>query len=265
MNLYTGKTALVTGVSAGIGAAFARGCAQRGMHLILVARSENTLRALADSLQQQHGVKVEVIVADLGQEHAAKQVYAAVQERGLRVDMLINNAGISTNGAFDTISADKSHQQVMLNVTALVDLTHAFLPAMVAARAGAIINVASTAAFFPIAQQAVYGASKAFVLSFSEALWAENRSRGVRVLALCPGATDTEFFAAMGRDTTAPKQSAQSVVEVGLTALERGRNYVIPGAGNFFQGAVLPRLLPRAIIARLVARVVKNFWQPVKA
>ena len=210
MNYYRDKTALVTGASTGIGAEFARALARRGADLILVARNEAKLRALDAELTEKHGIRARVIVQDLSEENAASKVYDAVETLGLRVDILINNAGFSTQGKLETVDAARDQAQAMLNVVAVVDLTHAFLPAMVARQSGAIINVASTAAFVPLPGQAVYGASKAFVLSFSEALWAENRARGVRVLALCPGATDTDFFEAMGKGKLRPAKIRRS-------------------------------------------------------
>src|SRR5437667_3356643 len=162
---YAGKTALITGASSGIGEAFAHILAARGMNLVLVARSADKLRALAQELSEQHGIRAEVVPADLCREGAAQEVYRRTQELGVPVD-----------------------------------LTHAFLPAMGERKAGGVINVASIAAFQPLPYQAVYGASKAFVLSFSLALWAEYRKLGVRVVALCPGPTATTVFTILGSD-----------------------------------------------------------------
>ncbi len=198
MFAYRGKTALVTGASAGIGAEFARALAARGSDVILVARSQERLRALADELARDFGVRAEVIAADLTRADAARDLYAEAEVRGLTVDLLINNAGFGTHGPFETLAPARDHAEVMLNVAAVVDLTHLFLPAMLKRGDGAVINVASTASFQPVPYMAVYGATKAFVLSFSEALWAECRGRGVRVLALCPGTTATEFFDVVG-------------------------------------------------------------------
>lgn len=258
MYTYRGKTALVTGASSGIGAVFARELAQRGMHVVLVARSEDKLQTLATELQQRYGVRADVIVADLSREYAAQPVYDATQQRNLPIDLLVNNAGFATNGHFETLAAARDHDQIMVNVAALVDLTHAYLPAMLARGNGAIINVASTVAFQPVPYMAVYGASKAFVLSFSEALWAEYRQRGLRVLALCPGATDTGFFDVVGSDEIALGQKAtpEAVVAQGLRALERGRSYAIPGWSNYLL-ANLPRFTPRTITARIAARFAR--------
>jgi uncharacterized protein len=249
---YVGKTALITGASSGIGESFAHELASRKMNLVLVARSEDKLQALATQLRDRYSISVEVITADLSREGAGLRVYEQVQARQLNVYMLVNNAGFSTHGAFESISPDKDHQQVMLNVVSVIDLTHAFIPGMLAKGEGSIINIGSTTSFYPLPRQAVYAATKAFVLSFSEALWIEYRNRGIKVLALCPGATNTDFFNAMGRDVVAGKHSPQKVVRVGLSALEHDRHYVIPGFRNSFESNILPRLLPRAAIATLV-------------
>lgn len=258
---YAGKTALVTGASSGIGEAFAAALAKGGMNLALVARSEGKLKELAERLERSHGVRVAVIAADLGRAGAAEEIRAETKRRGLEIDLLVNNAGFSTNGAFETIAADQDHQQVMVNVAAVVALTHAYIPDMLARGQGVVINVASTTSFYPLAQQAVYAASKAFVLSFSEALWAEYRSRGIKVFALCPGATETPFFEAMGRDIKSKKHTPEAVVAAALAGLAADRHYVIPGLRNRFESGVLPRLLPRSIVARMVDTISRRLYK----
>jgi short-subunit dehydrogenase len=255
---YTGKTALITGASSGIGEAFAPILAARGMNLVLVARSEDKLRARAQALSEQYGIRADVVPADLCRAGAAQEVYRRTQELGVPVDLLVNNAGFGTYGGFDTLAPEREHEEIMLNVTALVDLAHAFVPAMAERKAGGIINVASIAAFQPLPYHAVYGASKAFVLSFSLALWAEYRTRGVRVVALCPGPTATNFFTAleapempvMGRMHT-----PEAVVMAGLRALEQGRPYAVEGRRNAF-GAQLTHMTPLALTTRVFARVM---------
>lgn len=264
MNIYTNRTALITGASSGIGEEFAQVLASNGMNLVLVARSEDKLRSLASEITARYGVRVEVVVADLSRENAALEVRRAVEERAVKVDWLINNAGFTTQGHFENIAMEQDHEQAMLNVVAVVDLTHAFLPDIVA-RQGAIINVASTTSFYPLAYQAVYGASKAFVLSLSEALWAEYRDRGVRVLALCPGLTSTKFKAAQESDTKARSQTPQQVVAAGLRALERGQHYTISGAVNYWETTLVTRLLPRAALARFVETQSAKFWSASNA
>src|SRR6266567_5405950 len=162
MFTYQGKTALITGASSGIGRAFACALAERGMSVVLVARSEERLRALAIELSERHKVRAEVITADLSQEGAIQQIQLEVQRRDLVIDLLVNNAGFAANGFFETLSTETDHQQVMVDVTAVVDLAHAFTPALLERSPGAaIINVASTAGFQPLPYMAVYGASKA--------------------------------------------------------------------------------------------------------
>ncbi len=255
---YQGKTALITGASAGIGAEFARALAARGANVILVARSEDRLRALADELARDHGVRADVIATDLTRPGAARDIRAAVDARGLAVDVLVNNAGFGTHAPFETLAPERDGAEVALNVTAVVDLTHLFLPAMLAKGDGAVVNVASLAAFQPLPYMAVYGATKAFVLSFSEALWAECRGRGVRVLALCPGATATEFFDVVGTDAgvRGAKRTPAQVVATGLRGLERGRSYAVDGLANYL-AAQASRVLPRGLVARLMERVTR--------
>jgi len=254
MTLYTGKTALITGASSGIGATFARTLAAQGTHLILVARSEEKLRDLATTLATLHNIRAEVLTADLSRSEAGQELFAATELLDLPVDILINNAGFATYGSFDSLSAEQEQQEIMLNVAAVVDLTHRFLPAMLARRSGSIINIASTAAFQPVPYMAVYGASKAFVLSFSEALWAEYRSKGIRVLALCPGPTSTNFFNAVGTEDAGlgSKETPEKVVQVALQALERGRPSVISGRQNALMANSV-RFAPRGMVARMGA------------
>jgi short-subunit dehydrogenase len=256
---YAGKTALITGASTGIGEAFAHILAALGMNLVLVARSEDKLRALAQALSEQHGIRAGVVPADLSHEGAAQEVYRQTQALGIAVDLLVNNAGLGTYGGFDTLAPEREHEGLMLNVTALVDLAHAFVPAMVERKAGGVINVSSMAAFQPMPYQAVYGATKAFVLSFSLALWAEYRKRGVRVVALCPGPTATNFFTVLGA-AEVPKMGSlhtpEAVVMAGLRALEQGRPYVVEGRRNAF-GVQLTHMTPLALTARVFARVMR--------
>jgi uncharacterized protein len=257
MFAYQGKTALITGASSGIGRAFARALAERGMSVLLVARSLERLRALATELSQRYGVQAEVIPADLSLPGAARQIQQEVERRDLLVDLLVNNAGFGLDGFFEILSPERDHQQVMVDVAAVVDLTHAFVPLMLERPEGAaIINVASTAGFQPVPYMAVYAASKAFVLSFSQALAEEYRARGLRILALCPGATETPFFDVAGEAASiGRRRTSEQVVATGLHALERGRNVVIDGYSNALL-AQLPRFFPRRLVARLAGQMV---------
>jgi short-subunit dehydrogenase len=261
MDLYTGKTALITGASSGIGAAFAKALAAKGSDLILVARSEEKLNALAHQLANQHSIRAETIVADLSSVGVAHAVFEETQRRGLNVDILINNAGFGIHGPFETLDAEREQQEIRLNVAALVDLTHAFVPLMVARHQGAIINVASLAAFQPIPYMAVYAATKAFVLSFSEALWGEYQGKGIRVLVVSPGETATDFFQELGNGYDAPLGNAETpeqVVQVTLQALEQGRPSVVSGKQNALNVllANVSRLFPRGLAVRLTMQFI---------
>jgi short-subunit dehydrogenase len=256
--LSPGHRALITGASGGIGESFARLLAARGVDLVLVARSEGKLRALATELSAAHGIRAEVLATDLSRPDAPRQLHAACEARGLPVDLLINNAGFGSLGPFDANPFEREHEQVMLNVTALMDLTHLFLPAMLARGTGGIINVASIAGYQPVPYMAVYAATKAFVLSFTEALWGETRERGVRVLALCPGPVETGFFDVVGtRDAAVGIMATpEDVAAAGLRGLEQGRASVIPGWRNRIQSS-LPRIFSRAFTVRVAARMMK--------
>jgi uncharacterized protein len=252
---YRGQTALITGASSGIGEIFATELAKRGMNVILLARSEEKLRTLAADIQERYGIRTEVIVADLSQENITSNIVNAVQQMQLTVDLLVNNAGFLNYGLFEQIKPEEDQAQIMVNVLALVNLTHAFIPPMLAKGQGAIINLSSSGAFQPMPYMAVYGAAKAFVLSFSEALWSEYRHRGVRVLALCPGPTATGALVEVfdnGRATPPRK-----VVLIALKALEANKNYVIPGLNNYFLANIVPRLLPRSTVVQILNRMVR--------
>jgi short-subunit dehydrogenase len=255
---FQGRIALITGASSGIGAAFARALARRGADVVLVARREPELRRLAAALTAEHGVRAEVITADLSRAAGAAAVAEEARRRLGRVDILINNAGFATYGPFDRSDETRELEQVQLNVAAVVALTHACLPEMVARRDGVIINVSSTAGIQPVPYMAVYAASKAFVLSFSEALWAEQRRNGVRVVGLCPGATETPFFdvVAAPEASVGRREPAERVVERALAAVAGGRSTVISGVGNLLV-AQLARFLPRARVAQISERVMR--------
>jgi short-subunit dehydrogenase len=255
--VYQGKTALITGAASGIGEAFARELARRGMHLAVVGRSRDRLQALAEELVERHQTQVEIIVADLSLEGMASRIQSHVEGRGLQVHVLINSAGFGVHGHFETLDPQRDRQQVMVDVAAVVDLTHAFVPSMVVRGSGAIVNVASTAAFQPLPYMTVYGASKAFVLSFSEALAEEVRGRGVRVLALCPGATQTAFFGVAGEDASiGRRRTPQQVVSTGLQALETGQSVVVDGMINAVV-AQAPRFLPRPLVAWIAGQQLR--------
>lgn len=253
---FAGKTVVVTGGSMGIGAAFAEELARQRARVVLVARSEEKLRALSAEIAARHGVTVDVIAEDLARPGAAGRVLEAVRRLGLTVDVLVNNAGFGTYGPFASVALATQREEIDLNVGALVELTHVFLPDL-ERRQGGVIQVASTAAFQPVPYMAVYAASKAFVLSFSEALWAEYRGRGVRVLALCPGATDTPFFSRAGEGAAfGKKATAEDVVRVALRAFDANRSHVIHGAQNYVT-AVSNRWFTREFVTKMSARLMR--------
>jgi uncharacterized protein len=246
--------ALVTGASSGIGVAYARALHARGERLILVARRRDRLQALADELGG-----AAVIVVDLTAAGAAERLAAEVEARGLAVDVLINNAGVGHTARFHEEAPERIAGMIDLNIRALVALTRAFLPGMVARGHGRLVNVASNAAFQPVPFLTTYAATKAFVLSFTEGLAGELRGTGVTVQALCPGLTSTEFLEVAGTArgllvNRLPAMSAEDVVACSLRALDRGRLRVIAGLPNRLLARVqhfLPRSLVRAVAAEL--------------
>jgi uncharacterized protein len=256
------STALITGASFGIGAAFAEALAERGTNVVLVARSEDRLQQLADTLKTQHGVRADVIVQDLTKPDAAAAVFEAVKGLGIEIDLLINNAGFGDYGAFGDRPPQKQRDMIQLNIGALVDLTHHFLPPMQQRKSGGILNIASIAGFQPMPYLSVYAATKAFVLSFSEALWAENQDKGVHIMAVCPGPTESHFFEAAdfpktlasGGQSLAP---AAVVVKEALQALERKQpNVVTGGMGNQIV-ANASRFLPRPTLVNGIAQLFR--------
>lgn len=246
---FSGKTVLVTGASGGIGEAFARELSRRGARLVLVARSEAKLRALASELGNTH-----VIAQDLGAPGAAQRVFDAVSRLGVAVDVLVNNAGFGRYGRFGDLPLSEQRAEIDLNVVALVELTHLFMPT-IETRKGGVILVASVAGYFPTPYLGVYGATKAFVLSFGEALWAEYRDRGVRVLTLSPGQTETGFFARAGEGLQQQtKAKPEDVVMFGLAAFQRRTPSVVHGTRNAFL-LFLTRFFPRETLAKMSAQI----------
>ncbi|GAB4535031.1 MAG: SDR family oxidoreductase [Pleurocapsa sp.] len=255
-------TALITGASSGIGEAFARELAARKTDLVLVARSQDKLEKLATELEKQHQIKTEVIVQDLTETAAGKIVYDAVVAKGLIIDLLINNAGFGDYGNFCDRPLEKQIAMIQLNVTVLTELTGLFLSQMRERGKGEIINVSSIAGFQPLPYMSVYAATKAFVLNFTEALWAENKDSGVKILALCPGSTESEFPQraefpeSFGGGDKNGMVSAQEVVKEALKALEKNQsNLVTGGIGNQIVVNV-SRFVPREL---LVTSVEKQF------
>ncbi|MFN0123902.1 MAG: SDR family NAD(P)-dependent oxidoreductase [Blastocatellia bacterium] len=261
MSEWKNKTALITGASYGIGEAFARRLAADGAGLVITARSRDRLDKLAAQLRAAHGVNVMVIEADLAQPQAARQIFAATETAGLQVDLLINNAGFGLAGDFAAQPLPRLTEMIQVNVTALVELTHLYLPQMLARNDGAIVNLASTASFQAVPYFAVYAATKSFILIFSESLWGEVGDTNVRVLAVCPGATETHFQEVAGTTTRkfrANTETPEQVVGNSLRALARGRSHVVSGLVNRAQ-VELERLLPRDTTTRMAERLFRQF------
>jgi short-subunit dehydrogenase len=248
-------TALVTGASSGIGEAIARQLASRGHGLTLVARREERLRKLASDVAQKHGVRAEVIGADLGDQASRDRVEAEIAEMGLEVEVLVNNAGFGGTGDRDRLVA-----MVELNCVALLDLQERYLRPMVERRRGAVINIASTAAFQPLPGTATYAATKAFVLSLSEAVHEELRGTGVTLTAVCPGPVRTEFMEAAGIEAAEDQvpglfwMSADDVAKAAVDAAEKGKRAIVPGLLNR-AGAITGQHTPRTLVLPLAKRV----------
>ncbi|WP_425228584.1 SDR family NAD(P)-dependent oxidoreductase [Sphingomonas sp.] len=252
---------LITGASAGLGEGFARALAAQGVDLILTARRIDRLEALRAELDQKHGVAVHIVAADLADPAAPDKLVADIAAAGLIVDQLINNAGFGLRGGFADLDAGQQLGMIDLNCRALVALSRAVLPGMVERRGGGILNVASTAAFQPGPWMAVYYASKAFVLSFSEALHEEVKPHGVRVAALCPGPTRTEFADVAGMGDSALFKTfasdADAVVRDGLKALKANTAVKVSGAANMVMAESI-RLTPRGLARRIAGAMQKT-------
>ena len=258
MEPWRGKWALITGASAGIGLALAAQLAAGGANLILTARRRERLKTLAERLSEQHGVRIEVFPADLTLPVAPEQIFGFTEKQRIAVDLLINNAGFGTYGLFHTSDRTRQVEMVQVNVAAVVTLTHLYLPGMIERRGGDILIVSSTAAFQAVPYLSTYVATKAFDLLFAEALAEEVRHYGIRVCALCPGSTATEFQEVAGEPHRLHQhaESATKVARVGLEALARGRSYAISGVANYLSTHA-QRLVPRQFVTRMAAKMLR--------
>lgn len=253
------KTTLITGASSGIGEVFARKLAARGDNVLLVARSEDKLMTLCNELGRINSIRAQYVAMDMSHPDSPARLFDEAQKRGLEIDFLINNAGFGSMGDFTKLDLERELNMIDLNVRALVELTHRFLVPMRERKSGAIINVASTASFQAVPFMATYAATKAFVLSFSEALWDENRPYGIKVMALCPGVTETGFFEAASIDVPPGRviQTADDVVDTALRGLKRGKSHIISGWANFMM-IESERLVPRSFVARMAGKVLRR-------
>ena len=255
-----GKTALVTGASSGIGAALAKGLAERGADLVIVARRQAELEKLATALRGAHGVKVDVIALDLGGSGAAAELFARTEGAGRVIDVLVNNAGFGEHQYFVEQKWERVHQQLQLNIVTLTELTHRFGQAMAARGRGHLMNIASIGAYTPSPYYATYSATKAFVRDFTEAIAFELAPRGVRVCSVCPGLVRTEFHQVSGQ-TLPPwmvkfaSMSADRCAGIALRALFGWRRNVVTGVSNKLNMWLL-RFMPRRAMVWIAARTM---------
>ena len=256
---WQGKWALITGASAGIGKALAEELAAGGTNLVLTARRRERLEELAGTLTT-HKIRAEIFVADLAESAAPPQILAFTRAKNIRIDLLINNAGFGAHGEFATSNLSRQLEMIQVNCAAVVHLTHLFLADMIERRSGDILILASTAAFQAVPYITTYAATKAFDLLFAEGLAEELKPRGIRVCALCPGSTESEFHE-VANQANAPamntkRETAAKVARTGLQALAAGKSYVISGARNYI-GAQSQRFVPRGVVTSIAAKMFR--------
>jgi short-subunit dehydrogenase len=258
MTAWRGKWALVTGASAGIGQDLAKQLAADGVHLVLTARRGDRLTQLAGELRERHKIQVEICIADLTQPQAPRELHDFTQRKNLPVEILINNAGFGINGDFFLADEQRTIAMAQVNVVAVMHLTRLFVPAMVERHSGYVMIVASTAAFQPVPYLSAYAATKAFDLLLAGGLAEELRPHGIRVCALCPGPTATEFQQVAGHTARMDrsKEPAEKVARIGLRALAAGKPLVISGFTNW-AGTEAQRLIPRSWVTRAIAHMYK--------
>jgi short-subunit dehydrogenase len=257
MNVANSETVLITGASSGIGLELARCFAEDGCRLILLARNPEALETLAGELRQTHKIETLVLTADLSRPEIPARVFKELQGRGIMVDVLVNNAGFGANGTFAGLPLQRQLEMIQVNITALTDLTGLFLPGMIERRRGGVLNVGSLAGFLPGPGMAIYFATKAFVLSFTEALAEELAGTGVTATALCPGPTATNFgnisHGKKMRRFNTPKMPAAAVANYGHRAFRQDRPLAIPG-WQYHVLLLLVRIMPRWIVRKMVGR-----------
>lgn len=256
-----GQTALITGASTGIGLGLAECFARDGYNVIIAARSEGALKEIAGRLSRENNIQATPIAIDLGVPSGGDKLAAEIRARGLDVDVLVNNAGFGIAGAFDAKDEEGQIGMVDLNNRALVELTHQFWPGMLKKKRGGVLNVASTAAFQPGPYMAIYCATKAFVMSFSESLWIEGRGKGVSVTCLCPGLTSSKFHERAGTGnlrlhTLGSSMTPEKVAEQGYRAFQRNKRVFVTGFDNRFLAKLVP-FMPRRAVLSLASFVLR--------
>ncbi|HET9804280.1 MAG TPA: SDR family oxidoreductase [Candidatus Acidoferrum sp.] len=255
---WSGKWALVTGASAGIGKALTEELAAGGANLILTARRIDRLEEIAASLRSRHKIKVEVFEADLSKPLSPEEIFRFTEEKGIAVDLLVNNAGFGQYGELTSVETHRLLDMVQVNCTAVLHLTRLYLPKMIARRTGDVLIVSSTAAFQAVPYISTYAATKVFDLYLAEGLAEEMKPHGIRVCALCPGTTESEFHEVAGHPAHSKgrQETAEKVAKTGLQALAAGKSYVISGMGNYL-GAHGERLVPRRFVTRIAAKMFR--------
>ncbi|HUL14846.1 MAG TPA: SDR family oxidoreductase [Terriglobales bacterium] len=258
MGEWKNKWALVTGASAGIGLALAEELAAGGAHLVLTARRKERLEELATRLHAKHGINVEVFAADLALHVAPEEIFRYTKQKGIEIELLINNAGFGQYGEFQKVELPRLLEMVQVNCSAVLHLTRLFLPEMVQRRSGDILILASTAAFQAVPYVSTYAATKVFDLLLAEGLAEELKPYGIRVCALCPGTTTSEFHELAGhpRHTKGRTETAEKVARTGLAALAAGKTYVISGLRNYL-GVHGQRLVSRRFVTRIAANMLR--------
>ena len=257
------KVTLITGASSGIGEAFARRLAAEKHNLVLVARSEKALHELCDELMLEHKITAHYIALDLTDDDADSRLFDETERHGFEVDWLINNAGFGSYGDFAKLDLEHELRMIDLNIRALIALTNRYLAGMRQRKSGQIINVSSAAGFQPLPFMATYAATKAFVNSFSEAIAEENRPYGIKILALCPGSTKTNFFAASNIERPIQvkgQQTAEEVVDTAMRAVKSGRTRIVSGLANHLVSVVV-NVVPNAAITRVMGRALRSKYQ----
>lgn len=260
-DVLRGKWALISGASSGLGADFARQLAAMGVNVVLVARREDRLQAVAAEVRQTYGVQAEVIALDLSQDGAPQVLHDRLTAAGRSIDVLINNAGFGLYGRFTELDWAREHEMLQIDITALVHMTRLFAADMVARKSGYILQVSSIGAFTPSPLYASYSAAKSFVLHFSEAINYELRGTGVSVTTTCPGPAETEFLAVAGQDRTwyqrLSMMKSPDVVRISLNAMLRRKGSIVPGLMNAFSAWSF-RLLPRRLSTALAERTMRS-------